>query len=461
MRHADAADGRARRRLTPTDGWIVLATLAGLVLANATVLGSDPWPFEPGDIEARGTLAFVADAVGREWDPEALRAGALAAGLLVCAAAAGSWFVRRWSPAALGAVVAVVVALLLLPAVVLQAALRESTDPWFFVNDSTYQTELAGELLRDGENPYGHDYRSTGLNRFYSLDGSVSYTFADAETPAERPAFRHFVYFPGPALSAAVTTLLPTPWDDYRFVVVLATLASLLAVLAFRGPLALRLAVGAVAAANPLAVRAAWFGTADATSIVFLLLAFALLTRARWGWAGALLAVAILFKQFALLAVPFFALAVWPATGRRERIRAAAAFAAVLAVGVLPFLAWDPGAFLRDTFPAGDESYTIVGPGLASILVETGILEDRSSAYPFLPIALVSWLPLTALLLWAQARSGAAWAGAAGLAVSMFVFMFLLRILQPSFFVWPLAAILIAVLLAAAARDRASAERKA
>ena len=45
-------------------------------------------------------------------------------------------------------------------------------------------------------------------------------------------------------------------------------------------------------------------GTADATSIFALLLAFALLTRYRFVWAAVAPAVATLLKQFALAALP-------------------------------------------------------------------------------------------------------------------------------------------------------------
>ena len=57
---------------------------------------------------------------------------------------------------------------------------------------STYQIELAGDLVVDGENPYGHDYGSSGLEHFYSLDGTVS-----ESTREEQVALRHFAYFPG------------------------------------------------------------------------------------------------------------------------------------------------------------------------------------------------------------------------------------------------------------------------
>src|SRR3712207_8108575 len=42
---------------------------------------------------------------------------------------------------------------------------RSASEPWYFTNDSTYQIELAGELVLDGDNPYGHDYRDTDLER--------------------------------------------------------------------------------------------------------------------------------------------------------------------------------------------------------------------------------------------------------------------------------------------------------
>ena len=112
------------------------------------------------------------------------------------------------------ALTAVVVCLLAVPAVVLQAGLRQSSDPWFFTNDSTYQIELAGDLLRDGENPYGHDYSHSGLERFYSLDGTVT-----EQTRDEQVALRHFAYFPGTAITAAAGRLLPSPGRDYRFFV--------------------------------------------------------------------------------------------------------------------------------------------------------------------------------------------------------------------------------------------------
>src|SRR4029453_18479396 len=130
------------------------------------------------------------------------------------------------------ALVLAVGVLLAAPSTLLQIGLRDSTAPWFFTNDSTYQVELGGQLLLDGDNPYGHDYTHSGLERFYTRDGTVSERVREREV-----ALRHFAYFPGAVVSAAVWRLLPEPFDDYSLLVLFATLGLLPAALLFRGPL--------------------------------------------------------------------------------------------------------------------------------------------------------------------------------------------------------------------------------
>ena len=80
------------------------------------------------------------------------------------------------------------------------------------------------------DNPYGHDYRESGLERFYTRDGSVSERVRDREV-----ALEHFAYFPGAIYTAAVWRLLPEPLDDYRLLVLVCNLLMLAAALAFRG----------------------------------------------------------------------------------------------------------------------------------------------------------------------------------------------------------------------------------
>ena len=422
----------------------VLGALGVIVAVNVPSLGSDPWPFRPPSVVASGLLGPLVNAADGKWDLGLVRTPALLAGVLVAAGAIAGWRAASWRGGVLVAACIAVVLLITVPATLLQVGLRDASAPWFHTNDSTYQIELAGELVRHGHTPYGHDFAGSGLDRFYSRDGSLP-------PPTEHPqvALTHFAYFPGTALTAAVWSFVPTPFDDYRVLVLLATIGCFFAVLLFDAPLPARLVVGAAVAANPLMARGAWFGTADATALLALLLAFALLTRSRYVWAGVALAAAILLKQFALLAVPFFVVMLL-ARGlpRAVLTRTAAAFGGVLAVGFLPFLIADAGALWRDTVSYGTGTYRILGYGLSALLLNAGIIDDRYSAYPFALLALIVWLPVTMWLVWVAHRSSRDWEAAAGFAASIFVLLYIARVFQTSYLVWPLTAIAIAFLLA-------------
>ncbi len=161
------------------------------------------------------------------------------------------------------------------------------------------------------------------------------------------------------------------------------------------------------------------------------------------------LAAAILLKQFALVAVPFFVLMLLARSlPRPTLVRAGGAFAAVLVAGFLPFLIADAGALWSDTISYGTGTYRILGYGLSALLLNAGVIDDRYSAYPFALLALLVWLPVTAWLVWVVRRSGRDWEAAAGFAVSVFVLLFIARVFQTSYLIWPLTGIAVAFLLA-------------
>jgi len=433
--------------------WALVGVLFVLVAITLPELGSDPWRFRPGSVDPQGPLSPLVRAAGEEWDLGIPRASAFLAALLCGAVAV--WLLAARSRAARGlprwAAIALILAvgvLLTAPATLLQLGLRDSTAPWFFTNDSTYQAELGGDLLLDLDNPYGHDYRESGLERFYTRDGSVSERVREQEV-----ALEHFAYFPGSVVTAAIWRVLPEPFDDYRLLVLFCNLGMLAAALAFRGPLGARLALGALLVCNPIAVRSAWFGQNDAPSLLLLVLAFALASRRRFGWAAAVLAGAVLLKQFALVAAPFLALMIVLSEGGRAvdaLRRPTLAFVGVLAAGILPFFVVDPVAFYEDTIKYGAGTYRIVGYGLSAILVEVGIVEDRDGAYPFALLALLTWVPLTAWLLLVQRRSAELWVGAAAFAVSILWLMFIGRTFNNYYLVWPMTGAVAAALMAVA-----------
>jgi hypothetical protein len=396
-------------------------------------------------VHAGGLFSSLVSAAHGRWDLGLLRSIAVLVGVLVACLVAvvlvSGRLRLRWAVIC----AAVVIVALVLPAVALQAGLRQSTAPWFYTNDSTYQIEIAGKLLQQGSNPYGHDYGSSGLERFYSLDGTTK-----PQTERQQVALHHFAYFPGTALVAAAWGVLPRPLSDFRFLVALCTLALFPAALLFPGRLGPRLALGALLAANPLIIHAAWFGTADALSLLLVVCAFGLASRSRFSSAAALIGGAVLLKQFALVAVPFlFAMLLLEAEWRRLKAPAIS-FAAVVLAGLVPFLAADPHAFWTDTVTYGTGTYRIIGYGLASLLLRAHVIGSRTGYYPFIPLALFVWLPVTVWLLWLQRRSRSPWTGAVGFSLSVFLLLFIARVFQTSYLVWPLVGGVLALLLSGA-----------
>ena len=428
--------------------WALLGILLVILAITLPELGSDPWPFRPTVVDPQGVLAPLVRAAGRDWDVGIARTGCFIAALICGGGAVALFWMRSW-PAWAGAGLVLLVALILLvPSTFLQLGLRQSTAPWFFTNDSTYQVELGGRALLKGHDPYGRDYRHTGLERFYTYDGSVSPSVLKNQV-----ALRHFAYFPGTVLTAALWRGLPKPFDDYRFFLLVCTVLTLFAALAFRAPLAWRLGIGALLVCNPIAVRSSWFGQTDAPSLLLLVLAFAMVTRTRYGWAAASLAGAVLLKQFALVALPFIALMLLKRGATRAELRRAGLiFVGILAIAILPFFLWDPGAFWADTVRYGAGTYKIVGYGLSDILLRFHIIDSRTGSYPFVLFAVVLWLPLTVWLLFAQRKAPELWVGAAAFAVSILVLMWIGRTFNNYYLVWPLTGAAIAALMAAGER---------
>ncbi len=419
-------------------GISLLSVLMALVLVAVPWLGVDAWAFVVSDATSGGVFGPLVRAANGQWDLGIVRAPALLAGVLVAVLAI---VLPRREPLRrillIVATIGVVLALLA-PATLLQVGLRDGTAPWFFTNDAAYQVELAGQRILDGQNPYGSSYSGTGLERFYSLDGTPV-----TDGRVETVALEHLAYFPGLPLLGAVSAALPGPLGDIRLLMLLFALALIPAALLLPGPLELRLAAGALLAANPLMVRSTWFGILDAPVILALVLAFALSLRGRWGWAGALVGLALVEKQYAFVAIPFLAVAAWQAGGGLALKRAAIALAAVAVAVLLPFLAWGPRGFVDDTLVFGTSAYRIVGYGLSGILVDLDVVV-RDGSYPFVLIALVTWLPLTLLLLRRQWREPAPWRAALGFALSFLVLAWVARYFQTSGFVYPLSGLILA-----------------
>jgi glycosyl transferase family 87 len=255
--------------------------------------------------------------------------------------------------------------------------------PGALIGDGAYQTQLAGDFLLRGIDPYGADYAAAGL-------GAAPWgeTFAS-------PALHHLVTWPGQFLWPLPLQLAARPlgwWDERIFLLVAAGLTWWLLSRLFPG------VPGRLAATAffliPGHSLVAVLGDNDLPMLALVLAALLAADRRRYLLMGLLLGLAVVTKQHALLAVPL--VAIWAVVRGADLpgLIRAAALATVAALATLaPFLLWDAGAFIRDTIVfvagGGPDAYPINGFGFSAFLLSNGVIHGARDAFPFAVIEVV------------------------------------------------------------------------
>ena len=306
---------------------------------------------------------------------------AVAAGLV--AVLIGTMLARpAWKAFATAASVAVLYALPVVGAV-LRWHLVAS--PRALIGDGAYQTQLAGDFVLRGIDPYGADYGRAGLATAPWAESFPS------------PALHHLVTWPG-------QFLLPLPlqaawkvvfgWWDERVFLLLTAAAVWLLLGALLPGIPGRMAAVALFLVPGHSLLAV-LGDNDLPVVALLLAALLAAHQRRFLLMGLLLGCAIATKQHALLAVPL--IVVWAAVRGADAwtiARAALAGLAGVAVFLLPFVMWDAAAFIRDTVVflvgSGTEAYPINGFGLSAILLSAGVIHGSRDAFPFALLEIVA-----------------------------------------------------------------------
>jgi len=263
--------------------------------------------------------------------------------------------------------------------------------PRALIGDGAYQTQLAGDFVLHGIDPYGADYGRAGL------------AAAPWGESFPSPALHHLVTWPGqflfPLPLQAVSRLVLGWWDERVFLLIAAAAIWLLLGALFPGTPGRMAAVALflVPGHSLLAV----LGDNDLPVVALLLAALLAAQQRRFLLMGLLLGCAIATKQHALLAVPL--IVVWAGVrGADTSVIARAALAATAAVVgfLLPFVLWDPAAFFRDTvvflIGSGTAVYPINGFGLSAMLLSAGVIHGPRDAFPFALLEIVA-----AVVVWA------------------------------------------------------------
>ena len=282
-------------------------------------------------------------------------------------------------------IAAVVAVLYALPVVGAILRWHLVASPRALIGDGAFQTQLAGDFVLQGQDPYGADYGRAGL------------AAAPWGESFPSPALHHLVTWPGqflfPLPLQALTKLVLGWWDERVFLLVAGAAIWLLLGALFPGIPGRMAAVAffLVPGHSLLAV----LGDNDLPVVALLLAALLAAQRRRFLLMGLLLGCAIVTKQHALLAVPL--IVTWAVVrGADARTVARAALTALAGVAgfILPFVLWDAGAFVRDTviflIGSGTDAYPINGFGLSAMLLSTGVIHGPRDAFPFALLELVA-----------------------------------------------------------------------
>jgi hypothetical protein len=273
----------------------------------------------------------------REWARLAL--GPYAAGAVVALVLR-----RRHGSAGIRARVVLAVAVFAGTALIpmaLEVTWRAHSGPGFHAQSETIITEEAARAFVHGKNPYAATY----------LSGPLAARPVGTKT--------HFPYLPGMLVFGLPRALGATPpFADARIPFALAAMAATAAALRLtRKEPPAKLRIFQVLFVLPITTLLMATGGDDVPVMALMILSLALLDDERTVAAGIALGAAAATKQTALVLLPFLAVG---AAGRRGRgkespIALAGSAVAVAAVAIVPFVVWNPSAFVEDAvrFPLG------------------------------------------------------------------------------------------------------------
>lgn len=337
------------------------------------------------------------------------------------------------------AVIAGTILLFIGTALFAQVMLRSQTGNDLLIHDGAYMTEIAGEYLMNGENPYAVQYRDSAFGKIHAFDIYPGH---------DNPAWYYYIYLPFYTVASTALQFFGQTFFggyDARFVLLPLFLVALW--ILYRAPTRRddKLLGMFLFSFNPIFAYYFIAGYNDIFVFGWLFLSFYLLTKKRTAWSAVLFGLALTSKQSAWLAFPFYIAYVFyqePMTHQwLQRIRTTVQrlwpMFLVVVVFLLPFFLWSPKDFWSDVIRyAGGSSeilFPVTGEGLSVILLDAGFINSVWDPYPFWIFQVVFGLPALVGLLWWLKRRNTVSNMIVAYALFLLLFWFLSRFFNPNY----------------------------
>jgi len=310
---------------------------------------------------------------------------------------------RRWQR--------IIIILLLITSLAGAAEIAASTVMGFFMtpiyrNDGTSIDMNAAILLTEGHNPYTDSNILSVARRFsilpiwttplregqfansasYPTPDQINSVFAHDLKTGHAPEFESKVSYP----AFSFLSLLPFVWLGtnnalplYLICYVLIVLIGWKVVRPEMRPWLLLLSL-----ANASMLTSVLNGNADMLSILLILLAW-LLRERRW-WSALCLGLALATKQPAWLFLPFYAIMIWRHYNLKEAILRVSVSALLMLAINLPFILWNPHAWLAGVLAPVVDPMFPMGVGLVAL--------NLTPVLPLLPALVYTTLEALAML---------------------------------------------------------------
>lgn len=257
---------------------------------------------------------------------------------------------------------------------------RHQTSPVYDVHDIIVQQESAIRFLLHGVNPYETDYFNTPLK---------DWNYSETDT---NPALYHFVMQPFYLIFSIPFYLISSHilfgFFDGRITLFLLFFAILIFASKLIKEHEQKRLFMILLAFNPATLGYLLEGRADIFMFAFLFASLYFLQKEMNFVSSIMMALAFTVKQSVWPIFPFyFAYLYFKNRNLRKTLKNLIPFVITFLLIVLPFLLWNPNAFLTSTifYLSGnaEHSYPIAGYGLGSLLKDIGIIKNQFAYYPF------------------------------------------------------------------------------